>query len=501
MQQGQKNWEYDHVENAWPIVHAFLPLDKEYNDTPVLKQKLGILQSVECNNHLRGGVVNIYNLHDTSWIISMQKLGYKYACVWFEGVWPDSTEFNLKLLDEIDRYNKEDPEWVVAGQLQCNEHPPGKSADYEDLHKNARYNVYPYFLRTMIIINLKKWDENKRPSPFFEPAHHPQWINYDPSIDHEDSSYRLNADPDWKFADGQDAVMIWQHNYGASWVQWSFVRDLTVWGISDALMERIYITRPYMGQKELEKGITGQKYDSEQVSRQGNKLIKRMFEPTSPIYFVNTEPSSPGISQQALDTNFEQYVGCTAGFKLLYYAYKYGMTESTRFVWFDFDADSVQFKRDTIKHWDGEDFPEWVETWVHAHPTCNTGLLHLVAERWPNVIGQFDGTQSWLAFWNRVKECEHEFFTNDLIYNHDDMFDAMTDCKTFFWSSNIYSYITPKLMAKPFELERSFMRMMDRVKNTNADSWFSGTDVNDNDLMCPARVVLSATDNQGIGLE
>ena len=106
-----------------------------------------------------------------------------------------------------------------------------------------------------------------------------------------------------------------------------------------------------------------------------------------------------------------------------------------------------------------------------------------------------------LAFWNRVKECEHEFFTNDLVYNHDDMFDAMTDCKTFFWSSNIYSYITPKLMAKPFELERSFMRMMDRVKNTNADSWFSGTDVSDSDLMCPARVVLSATDNQGIGLE
>jgi hypothetical protein len=177
------------------------------------------------------------------------------------------------------------------------------------------------------------------------------------------------------------------------------------------------------------------------------------------------------------------------------------MTQNTRFVWFDFDADSVQFKRDTIKHWNGIDFPKWVDGWIHAHPGCNNRLRDMVHERWSIVIDYFDGPVAWLEFWNKVKQCNHQYFNIDLIYNHDEMFEQMDDSKTLFWSSNIYSYITPKLMAKPFALETSFTQMIERVCSTHNESWFSGTDINDNDLMCPANVVLSATDNRGIGLE
>ena len=42
MKQGQQSWEYNHVDGSWPIVNAFLPLDKELNDTPILKQKLNL---------------------------------------------------------------------------------------------------------------------------------------------------------------------------------------------------------------------------------------------------------------------------------------------------------------------------------------------------------------------------------------------------------------------------------------------------------------------------
>ena len=483
MKQGQQNWDYNHVEGAWPIVNAFLPLDKELNDTPLLKQKLSVLQDVECNNHLRGGIVNVYNQYDESWLIAMNKMGYKYACLWFEGCWPDTLDFNNQLLDEIDVYNKQDPNWIIAGQLQ------------------VRDNTYPYFNRSVIIINIQKWIENKRPIPYWESAHHPDTINYNTSLNHEDSEYRLNVHPDWKFTKPCPTHFTNQHNFGAQWLQFSFIQNLTVWGLSDNLMKHVFTPKPHIGPEEFELGITGLEYNNDAVSKQANKLIGRIHGPTSPIYFVNTEPSSPSISQQALDTKFEQYVGCTAGFKLLYYAYKYGMTKNTRFVWFDFDADSVQFKRDTIKHWNGEDFPKWVDMWVHAHPGCNDRLVAMVHERWSRVIDYFDGPANWLEFWNKVKQCEHQYFNTDLIYNHSEMFDTMTNCKTLFWSSNIYSYITPKLMAKPFALEKSFIEMIERVKETHVDSWFSGTDINDNDLMCPANAVLSSGDNRGIGFE
>ena len=81
------------------------PGDTTFNSTPVLKQKLANMQQVESNNHLRGGIINPYNSIDTSWIVASIKMGYRYAVVWFDGVWADTEDFNTKLLTEIDRIN------------------------------------------------------------------------------------------------------------------------------------------------------------------------------------------------------------------------------------------------------------------------------------------------------------------------------------------------------------------------------------------------------------
>lgn len=484
MKQGQKNWEYSHTEHAWPIVHAFLPKDKELNDTAILKQKLGIIQNVECNNHLRGGIVNVYNATDVSWMMAMYKIGYKYACVWYEGTWPANDIFNMKLLEEIDRYNREDKDWIVAGQIVAN-----------------RPDTYPYLSRTFIIINLEKWMDNKIPGPYYVPADHPGWVNYYSSLNWEDSEYKLDRDSEWMFDRVVAERFVNQHSFGCTWIQFSLIRNLCVWGISNWLMNEVTLTKPDMGQTELEKGIAGKPYDDTVVSRQGNRLIEVTFEASSPIYFVNTEPSSPNVAPQLFDTVFDQYVGACAGFKLLYYAYKYGFNSNTKFVWFDFDASSVKFKQDTMQHWDGVDYVEWVESWVKQNPDCNKRLLPLTHERWPIVVDQFGGQQRWLEFWRKIQTCKHEVIQADLIYGHDKLFEQLDKKRTFFWASNIYSYIVPKLLAEPFALEKSFIDMIEQLKATHYDSWYSGTDVNDGDLMCPARVIFSATDNSSIGLE
>lgn len=485
MKQGQKNWEYIHTESAWPIVNAFLPTDKELNDTALLKQKLQEIQNVECNNHLRGGIVNIYNAYDTSWMIAMMRMGYKYAVVWFEGVWPANDGFNLELLDEIDRYNDEDTEWMLAGQIDTT--IPG---------------VYPFISRSFVIINFAKWHQYREPSPFYEPAHHPGWINYNSDLNWEDSEYKIEKDPMWQFGDEPPSRFINQHCFAATWIQFSFSRGVSVWGISDTLMQSITQTKPGYGKHEFEKGLGGKPYDKERVSTQANRLITNTFAPTSPIYFVNTEPSSPNVSPQLFDSSFAQYVGATAGFKLLYYAKKYGFRrKDATFVWFDFDADSVRFKQETVQQWDGVDYIKWVDDWCERNPQANQRLRELTHERWPIVVDQFGGATEWQEFWKDVQECNHKFIQADLINGHDKLFDELDNVRTFMWASNIYSYIVPKLLAEPFALETSFISMITKLKQKHNDSWYSGTDVNDADLMCPARVITSATDNSSIGLE
>ena len=103
MDHGQKAWTYSHTEHSWPVVNVFIPGSKQLNSNPVLKQKLQILQQVESINHLRGGVINLTNISDTSWLIAAKKMGYRYAVVWMDGTWAGSEEYNDLLLTEIDR--------------------------------------------------------------------------------------------------------------------------------------------------------------------------------------------------------------------------------------------------------------------------------------------------------------------------------------------------------------------------------------------------------------
>lgn len=484
MKKGQRNWDYAHADKNWPVVHAFIPGGQTYNEYPILKQKMADIQQVESNNHLRGGVVNLYNPIDTSWLIAMQKLGYRYACVWFDGVWADTEDFNVALLNEIDRINESaEKDWFVAGEIKL----------YEE-------NGYPYFTRSLMVIHLTNWYENGEPNPYIEPSELPAYRTIDKSLDWEDSLFGLYAvrtdDEARSLYQKKDANLT---DYGNSWIAWSLRRRLTVPGLSSDLMEHCSNTRLHLGTEEIEKGLQGLDYDADKISYQARRAISVM-DRSSPIYFVNTEWSKPEIVEQLEGTTFNQYVGPCAGFKLLYYAYKYGFNSDTRFVFYDFDKDSVQFKQDMFDTWDGKDYESWVDAWCEANPGKNHDLQYLVKERWPGVIDMFGGTSDWLSFWNEIKKCDVKIMQADLVNGSSTIINELSPVRTLMWTSNIYSYILAKMTAKPFALEQSFISLITKL-NELPDSWIVGTDINDNELMCPSRAVTSVGENNNLGFE
>ena len=490
MHKGQKNWDYSHSDNSWPVVHAFIAGSDSFNEYPILKQKLANIQQVESNNHLRGGIVNLYNPIDTGWLIACKNLGYRYACVWFDGVWADTEDFNLKLLDEIDRINKSVKKgWFVAGQIK------------QDLVNSIPQNEYgyPYFYRSMILINIKEWLENGQPNPFIEPSELPDFSTI-PELDWEDSMFGVFPTVEYNeqrdFSNLQNKRLT---KFANSWIAWSLRRRLTAPGFSEEFMETIKDTKPHVGTVDFDNGIQGLSYDKNNISFQANRIID-FLSAKSPIYFVNTEQSRPEIVEQLEGTGFNQYVGPCAGFKLLYYAYKYGFNSDTRFVFYDFDEDSVQFKKDLFASWNGQDLVAWVDAWCKANPGKNTDLQYLVAERWPATVDMFGGQQSWLNFWQKVKECDVRIIRCDLVNSSDDLIGQLDSVKTLLWTSNIYSYILAKMFAKPFQLEQSFINLISKL-NEFPDSWFVGTDINDNELMCPSKAITTVGENYNIGFE
>jgi len=163
-------------------------------------------------------------------------------------------------------------------------------------------------------------------------------------------------------------------------------------------------------------------------------------------------------------------------------------------------VDSVQFKKDLFADWQGQDLVAWVDAWCKANPGKNTDLQYLVDERWPSIVEQFGGQQSWLNFWNKVRECDVRFLNIDLVNRSSDLINGMDSVRTLLWTSNIYSYILAKMTAQPFALENSFMQLVTKL-NEFPDSWFVGTDINDNEIMCPSKAITSIGENYNIGFE
>lgn len=440
---GVFNWSYLHREHAWPVVNVVRNDDVTLNDHLVLKQKLDELSDVEFHNHLRGGTITLHNSSDCSWIRVMRDMGYRYAVIWWQGCWPDDHDYNTCLLEEIDRFNAEDKDWIIAG-------------DY----RNNRLND------SIQILNLNNYIKENAPNLYRDPD------AQEASTDHVTCEYTQTV-VDHVISNDERTVPIIDQN----------------------LLDHLIYFDPHADPERLLNSLSGN--DDWAPTRDGMRVLSRYRNPTSPIYFVNTERDDPEILDQQY--GFKQYIGPTAGFKLYWYANQIGFNTDTTFIHYDFDPLSVEFKKSKLD-WNGENYPDWCRKWCDENPDANTKLLSMVDDEWPRVIESFGGWENWKKVWGKIQQCNHIYINCDLINDHDKIFNQAQPVKTFMWTSNIFSYILPKMFSQPLQLERSFIDVVYKTKQLHSDSWFSGTDPNDNDINCPACVINSASKNQGLNL-
>jgi hypothetical protein len=130
----------------------------------------------------------------------------------------------------------------------------------------------------------------------------------------------------------------------------------------------------------------------------------------------------------------------------------------------------------------------------------NNDLQYIVKNNWAIVIDMFGGPDKFVQFWNEVRNCDCRFIVADVVNSSSDCIRELDPVRTLLWTSNIYSYILAKMNAKPFALEQSFINLITTL-NEFPDSWFVGTDINDNEIMCPSKAVTTVGENYNLGFE
>ena len=104
MKKGEKDWDYQFVSDC-EVVNVFIPKNTHLSGHEELKQKLLLLQQVECDNHLTSSIVNLYNTSSIDWIEHVRKMGHKYVAFWFDGCWPKDVGIEKKILTYIMKLN------------------------------------------------------------------------------------------------------------------------------------------------------------------------------------------------------------------------------------------------------------------------------------------------------------------------------------------------------------------------------------------------------------
>ena len=492
---------YYNRDSAWPIVNVFIRDSRLTAKWPMLKTKLNQIQMIEAQNSLRGDFIELNVSHDRYWMKHMFDIGKRYAVIWYDGCWPTEDIWNMALLETIDKWNKNEEPWAVAGHIlldrKLNAKPDRKEiTNWKDSIK--QYD-YPHWHQQCLVLNLQSWKEIGWPDL------HQDWsadacANYQPSKEHIHDNYTPH------YVDGlpglipEDQVSF-IFEPGNVLIVKSLNNRYRVWNLPDELRSNKVSVYPEEGSVYLERLLTGKQTWNEikdHVDEDAIWLQNYVIQNDEGfIYLINTEVSNTTWythedSIASKNISFNNYVGVAAGWKLLHHMYHYGWNADTTITWYDVSKPAVDLKKYLYENWDGHDYQDVALKWCvdNGHTSHNGDQIPERMNLLYEICGGYD---NWINFWQRIqKECEWKFVHLDMVYDVDKILEHVpADKTTLFYASNLYSYL-PNIIRCGINLEKSFVDLIIGLRDKNPNNFFEGTDVADNQLFQKVTSIESA---------
>tara|TARA_B100001250_G_scaffold143025_1_gene122358 strand:+ start:2054 stop:3577 length:1524 start_codon:yes stop_codon:yes gene_type:complete len=493
---------YYNRDSSWPIVNVFIRDSRITAKWPMLKTKLNQIQIIEAQNSMRGDFIELNVSHDKYWMKHMYDIGKRYAVIWYDGCWPTEELWNMALLETIDKWNKHEEPWAVAGHILL-DRKLNKYDGREEVttwRDTIKQYDYPHWHHQCLVMNLQSWKEIGWPDLDQDWSNN-ACANYKASDEHMHDNYTPH------YIDGLPGLIPenqveFVNQPGNVLIVRSLNNRYRIWNLPDELRCNKVSVYPEEGSKHLEDLLVGKKSWKEiekHVDEDAIWLQNYVFQSYEDfIYLINTEVTNTNWYNARNDKGlikFNNYVGVAAGWKLLHHMYHHGWEEGTEVTWYDISGPAVELKNYLINNWDGHDYEKVAIKWCedngyHAHNG------HQIPERMNLLYDICDGYDNWIEFWQRItKECKFNFIQLDMMNDVDKILEYVPENKTtLFYASNLYSYL-PNIIRCGINLEKSFVDLITGLRKKNPDNFYEGTDVADNQLFQRVTSIESARVN------
>lgn len=365
-----------------------------------------------------------------------------------------------QILSRCADYYRQNPDFFVMGHIM------------------AKKDRYPGLHRQMLVVNLSKWVELGKPE-FLEAGFYwdrkPTYPNFKLSEETISAEYT----PSW--IEGAPGFNKYNHiEDGSNWVALACENNIRIDNFDLNIRECKTFLYPYSQTDLLEKiwynladevDVDGHTpiYSDKLTNHSQRSWIRKMayqeYIERDRVYAFNTERlSSEGIrSPGPIDSLFS----AAAGFKPLALLQNNGFHENTIVNYYDWCSPSLNFKKDLLETWDGEDFDLWLlkNDLKYNYSSVYRGTYK---DYWDKEIEmEFGSPSEFKKLWDRYRKLKHNFLIIDIVNEPEKLFEEInkqTGTKVL-WTTNIWASMALHWNVEPEILEMKWLKFESMIPN------------------------------------
>ncbi|MCA9140264.1 MAG: hypothetical protein KDB00_26015 [Planctomycetales bacterium] len=180
-----------------------------------------------------------------------------------------------------------------------------------------------------------------------------------------------------------------------------------------------------------------------------------------------------------------------AGFKPNRILQTHGFDASTRMVYFDYSPSALATKRYMVDHWDGEDFPDFIDqlTREFPHPqtfyqlwgdlTPDNVTRSDMQQMWEQELDKWEGAENFRNHWRAYVQIPHEFICCNLLVDPSLLTEKISDDpNAVIWWSNAFFTMYGNWFYSLDERKQMYERFIRQISRRNPELSLYGSDDN-----------------------
>ena len=198
------------------------------------------------------------------------------------------------------------------------------------------------------------------------------------------------------------------------------------------------------------------------------------------VFLWNTE-GYQDLKYVKLNESIDHIYSVAAAFKPNFILNKFGFKDTTKVTYFDYSKQALAYKRMLLEHWDGEDYPrfiQWAKSKYSINETAGTRTENETPDDlWIRELNYWGSEKTLKNHLQDYKTLEHKYFHCDICSNPKKVTNKITNADTqVIWWSNVFHTVNAHYLRGLQGVKNCYNDWIQQINNKDENIYIMGKD-------------------------